>query len=168
MQLYLVRHGVARDISEPGVINDVDRPLSPQGEACTRQVAAGLARLSPRISRVISSPLLRAMQTAEIFSQALAIGGAVEPCDALASEHHIEEVIQWIKGQSDGGLMLVGHMPSLALMVSRLVCGSNELAAMHFEKAGLCRLSFDGSILPGTAMMEWLMPPSVLRALSGE
>ena len=105
MQLYLVRHGVARDISEPGVINDVARPLSPQGEDCTRQVAAGLARLSPRISRVISSPLLRAMQTAEIFSQVLAIGGAVEPCDALASEQHIEEVIQWIKGQSDGSFL---------------------------------------------------------------
>ncbi|MBL7114699.1 MAG: phosphohistidine phosphatase SixA [Kiritimatiellae bacterium] len=168
MQLYLVRHGVARDISESGVLNDVDRPLSPYGEKCTRQVAAGLARLSPQVSRIISSPLLRAMQTAEIFAQALAIDGAVESCDALASEQHVEEVIQWIKEQSDGGLMLVGHMPALALMVSRLVCGSNELASLHFEKAGLCRLSFDGSILPGTAMMKWLMPPSVFRALSGE
>jgi phosphohistidine phosphatase len=165
MQLYLVRHGIAKEIGVPGVENDADRPLSADGVASTQMAARGFARLHRHLDRIVSSPLLRALQTAEIFAGVLQMREPVETCNALATDSDTDGIIQWLREQPVGDLMLVGHMPSLSLLVSRLIYGNHDMATIHFRKSGICRLSLDGAVLPGTAALEWLIPPSVLRCL---
>jgi phosphohistidine phosphatase len=67
MLLYLVRHGVAFDADPTQWPDDRDRPLTPDGEKKFREVAAGLATLAPTVDVVLSSPLVRAWQTAQIL-----------------------------------------------------------------------------------------------------
>jgi phosphohistidine phosphatase len=163
MILYLMRHGIALDLEEAGVDRDEDRPLSKEGVQKTRAVAAGLKRLECSPDRIISSPLLRAVQTAEIVQKALLPESPVEPADCLKGGCSAAETVAWLHKQSKGDLMLVGHSPHLPELAALLLCGDAKQADLEFKKAGVACLSFDGRPEPGQARLEWLLPPKILR-----
>ncbi|HEY9713931.1 MAG TPA: histidine phosphatase family protein, partial [Chroococcales cyanobacterium] len=82
MKVYLVRHGIAQDRLGGAVLNDSQRPLTDEGKDETKAVAQGLRRLNVRPDLCISSPLIRAKQTAEIMADVL---GTAEPLKILDS-----------------------------------------------------------------------------------
>jgi len=127
MKLYLVRHGEAvSKLVDPG------RPLSARGREEVESVAALLDRAGVRVSRVLHSGKMRAEQTAEIFAEA--VGGKLERIEGIApmdpTGDFSETVAEWTEET-----VVVGHLPFMALLTSRLLCRDEEVFSPIF-KAG--------------------------------
>ena len=162
MQLFLVRHGHAVDVQSSGLSSDAKRVLSDKGLVRTRQAARGFAVLGAPVSRIVSSPLIRARQTAEIFAEELGYTGRMVIREELEPGADPSALLPWLRGLTERPTMLVGHMPILA---SLLVCGS-DVTDFRFKKTSVCCLSIDRGLLPGTACVDSFIPPSVLRRLA--
>ena len=80
----LMRHGIAAELGEGGVIRDAERPLTPEGRARLEQAALGLRRLNPKYNFIFTSSLLRARQTAEVVAVALGMQNKVKVLESLA------------------------------------------------------------------------------------
>lgn len=165
MKLYLVRHGNAVNIGEQGVFHDEDRVLSADGLKKTKEVALGFKLLGEPPARIISSPLKRAVETAEIFAQIAAPRVKVEPLEVLRPGRLSTDVLSWLSKQKVDCVMLVGHMPDLAHLASYLLSGSHELN-ITFKKAAVCRIDFEKTIAAGKGELVWHLPPSILRSLT--
>jgi len=166
MNVYLVRHGIAFECGEQGCVRDADRRLSDEGKTKTREVARGLRSvIGDEGVRVVSSPLVRAVETAEILAKALKVEGAVEILAELRSDGDVEAVADWLEGQASASVMLVGHMPDMSDLAACLACPRGEMRVV-FKKAAVMKLSFEGRVVRGNGCMEWLLQPGVLRRLA--
>ena len=164
MILYLVRHGIAVDVGEKGVRRDSERMLSNEGRVKTEQAARGLHTLQCAPDRVISSPLCRAVETAEIMAAVLCPGATAETCELLSPCSDLDELVFWLRSQASAAVMLVGHMPDLAELAALLLTA--ELSAnILFKKASACCLSFPGTVRSGSGALQWLLQPRQLRLL---
>src|SRR6185436_9376094 len=107
MRLYVMRHGPAEGSSPSG--RDFDRALSENGRAETARVARELERRGERIDRILSSPLVRAVQTAEIVRSAL--GGKLEIRDELAPSESAPDIVRDLPTEGAERVLIVGHAP---------------------------------------------------------
>jgi phosphohistidine phosphatase len=161
MNVYLARHGAAVELGQKGVRRDADRMLSDEGVEKTRVVAAGIARITDGdIARVAASPLVRAVETARIFSAATGLKDEPEVLPQLLPG--AEGAIEWLAQQPRKSILLVGHMPDLCDLASRLLCTNCALRAT-FKKAAVMCISFDGHTGEGLGCLEWMLQPSVFR-----
>lgn len=163
MHLILVRHGPAQDRDEFAARGrpDPERPLTDAGRRKTRDAAAGLARVVEAPVRIVTSPYVRARETAEIISAACD-SAPVRSVSALAPGGRRDRVLAGL-GVS-GSAILVGHEPDLGMLLGWLVTG--RLEVWHaFKKAGAACVTFAGRPTPGTGGVEWILPPNALRAL---
>jgi phosphohistidine phosphatase len=167
MRIYLVRHGEAVEIGEQGVSVDEERVLSRAGRRKTRDVAAGLCAAKCRPERIVSSPLPRARETAEILAEALDAKARVETAAELAAGADSAQVVSWLCRQSESSIMLVGHMPDMASLAAALVCESGSLNIL-FKKAAACCISFEGSVCRGEGCLEWLLQPAQAKRMAGK
>ena len=166
MNLYLVRHGPAVEFGEHGVTRDADRMLSQEGRKKTKEAALGLKRVPDlEVDRIVSSPLIRARETAEIIASVIAPGCAVETAREMEPGTPPDRVAHWLGGLLSGSTMLVGHMPDLSYLASRLVCPAGAVE-IPFKKAAILCLSFANRIASGGGQIEWLLQPGILRALA--
>ncbi|MDP6523009.1 MAG: histidine phosphatase family protein [Kiritimatiellia bacterium] len=165
MHLFLVRHGHAVDVQSSGLGSDAKRVLSDKGLVRTRQAARGFAVLETPVSRIVSSPLIRARQTAEIFAEELGYTGRMIIREELEPGADPSALLPWLRGLTERPTMLVGHMPNVAVLSGLLVCGS-DVTDFRFKKTSVCCLSIDRGLLPGTACVDSFIPPSVLRRLA--
>ena len=160
MILYLLRHGLAVDPGTPGRGDDSARSLTPRGERKTRQIAQAMKGMEVVIDRILTSPYLRARQTAEIVAEAYELEERLELCTELAPGGQPRKLIERI-GQSAPeaeNLLLVGHEPDLSTLASLLSTGLNS-SAITLKKGGLCRLDCE-RLRPGRcATLEWLLTP---------
>jgi phosphohistidine phosphatase len=130
MKLYVMRHGPAEDDSPTG--RDGDRALTPPGRERTRSVARELARQDEAPLTVISSPLVRALQTAEIVAAACDLEkrakdspgtgatGAVEVRREMAPGGDALSLVTELLKSGRKRAMVVGHEPDLSMLVERL------------------------------------------------
>jgi phosphohistidine phosphatase len=128
MRLCLIRHAEAQ---RPGgrVRDDADRPLSASGRDEAGRTGAALAAAGMRLDRILTSPLMRAVQTAEILSTALRHDGAIESLPFLREpgrwrgeiEPLLEELAQDGAGWRRGTVLLVGHNPDMSDLASALL-----------------------------------------------
>ena len=160
MNVYLVRHGAAVDLGEAGVKRDADRMLTPKGQKKTAAVARALKRMEALPERIVSSPLVRARETADILAEILTPGKAVEEADVLATDAGAKEAVAWLGKQPDSPVMLVGHMPGMATLASLLLSGGPSLR-IDFKKSAACCISFDAKAQAGAGQLDWLMPPAM-------
>ena len=152
MKLYLVQHGdaVARQV-------DPDRPLSAQGRADIERLARLLAARGIRVSRVFHSGKTRAKQTAE--SLAAALGGAVAAArTGLNPNDPTDAVLQDI-AQGDDDVLLVGHLPFLGRLASRLLGRKEAKATLGFRPGSAACLERDGD---GRWIVAWFLPPEMV------
>jgi len=166
MRLYIVRHAIATPHSTPGMQDD-DRALTEDGIKKMQQAAAGLRKLNYVPDLLLSSPLIRATQTAEILLAAFAKGVDMKIASALAPAGNRQELYREIAGYAKKihGLMLVGHQPSLGEIAGEIAWGSPD----HFidlKKGGVCAIELEsvGGIPKGRLVL--LLPPSVLRKMA--
>jgi len=165
MQLYLIRHGIAVDIGEFGVKRDKDRMLSDKGAKRTRQVAKALAAMQCFPDRIVTSPLVRAVQTAGILAEQLTPGIEPELCEHLKPGSSAEEMVRWLGTGSARSVLAVGHMPDLSRLAALLLCADSS-PFLELKKAGACSLTFPQRPKPGAARLEWLLEPRFLRQMA--
>lgn len=172
MELYLVRHGVAQargqDSRGENVrgenVRDEDRRLTRDGRRKTARALRGLGFMGvDRLDRILSSPLVRAWETAKILADTIAADGPrVEA--ALAPGGEPSALLARIAREAqDERIALVGHQPDLGRFATWLVAGSGR--GLELGKAGVVRIDLDGSVAPGQGELVWLLPPKVLRKL---
>jgi phosphohistidine phosphatase len=163
MQLLIIRHAIAVPSGTPGV-PDEERPLTAQGKARFRSAARGLARICRRPDALLTSPLLRACQTAAIAARAW---GKIAPqeCPALASGD-FDELAAALAAYPESALVaLVGHEPHVSALLARLL-DSSRSDPFTFRKGGAAFVELPGPLAEGGALVFYL-PPRVLRRLSG-
>lgn len=159
MKIYLVRHAEAQSLGHAGIEDDFERPLTDAGHAQARAVAAGLSRLGVRPSLLMTSPLLRARQTAEAMrGEWLSQAPAVRVCEALAPGGKRKELARSLRGlDPEAGVALVGHQPDLGQLAGWLI-GSRK-ARIDFRKAGVAFIACDAEAKKGSGTLVWLATP---------
>jgi phosphohistidine phosphatase len=169
MNLYLMRHAIAVAGNEPGVDTDGERSLSPKGIKRMRKAARGLKRLEIPFDALLTSPLLRARQTADVVAPLIGLEGQVEVISGLTPESSVDNLISDLTGyQNREHLLLVGHEPLLSQTVSFLLTGKrNQELGIELKKGGLCRIEIDGLPPDKPGKLHWLLAPKQLR-LFGE
>lgn len=166
MDLYLLRHGIAADHGDPRYPSDDDRPLTPEGHRKMLQEARGIKALGLRFDLILSSPVLRARQTAGI------VAGELGAMDLLAFSPHLSTagdgraLVRQLNEQypDRDSVLLAGHEPYLGGMVSKLV-GGEEGFAVDFKKGSLCLLQAGQLRWGRCATLCWLLTPGQLRAI---
>ncbi len=165
MDLILVRHAIAFERDPARWPDDRERPLTRNGEERFRKAARGLERLFPSVDVVLSSPLTRAWQTAQILKEEAAWPAPVE-CEELEPDRKPAEMFDILRSRSNGPVALVGHEPHLGELISLLLTGADDGAAFELRKGGVARLELEKP-MPGEGVLRWLMPPKILRAIRG-
>lgn len=162
IQLYLIRHGLAGARGEAWP-DDTKRPLTTDGVARLRREVKGLGALGVTFDQVLTSPLVRTRQTADVVAQALAPRGAVVTIDALAPGGTPAAVMAALAQHArQGSIAVVGHEPDLGQLAARLI---GAKAPIPFKKGAVCRIDLD--TLPPThpGRLVWFAPPKMLRRL---
>ena len=154
MRLYLVQHGDAVPENE-----NPERPLSEKGRRDVQRMASFLARSGMRVARVVHSGKVRARDTAVFLSQTLGPNGVVEEASAgLAPRDDTDRLLEAISLWTDD-MMVVGHMPFMGRMVSRLVSGNEDAAVAAFVPATVVSLEKGDD---DTWSIEWMVTPALL------
>jgi phosphohistidine phosphatase len=164
-EVYLVRHAVAEDRDAGRWPDDSLRPLTGEGVERFARAARGLRRLVPTVQLLLSSPYLRAWQTAEILREK-AGWPAPERCAALAAACPPEAALAVLRDRGGAGsIALVGHEPYLSSLASLLLAGDSAAVQLELKKGGVLALASDGDPGSGGALLRWSASPKILRAL---
>ena len=156
MELYFLRHGIAADEGPEGM-GDAGRPLTKDGIAKMQAGARGMRRLGLRLDALLSSPLVRAHETAAIIAREL--GLELQLADELAPGCDIEQLFALLgEHRAADSVMLVGHEPDFSSLIGALTGGSQML----MKKGGLGRVDIE-RLEHGAGTLTWLLPPRVLR-----
>ncbi|MCX6080201.1 MAG: phosphohistidine phosphatase SixA [Chloroflexi bacterium] len=164
MNLYLMRHAIA---AEPdGITADSQRALTEKGRSKLRLIASALGKLDLHFDLILTSPYLRARQTADLVANTLKVQSDcvfvsenLTPLDLgaqLVDEINTHEQVE--------NLLVVGHEPTLSQLIGILVAGDASLG-IQMKKGGLCKL-LTGKLTYGRcATLEWLLTPAQLMAM---
>src|ERR1700683_4675974 len=121
MILYLVRHGIAVDRTDPKSPPEPERPLTARGVQKTRSAALGLRALGAKPDVLITSPFVRAAQTAEIFAEALGFAPEkIRVTDALKPAAAPEEIVKELSQLRAKEVVCCGHGPHVDLLIAHL------------------------------------------------
>lgn len=166
MQLVIVRHASAmdRDVFAATKQDDDLRPLTADGRRKMRQAAKGIKALVKQPTLLATSPLTRAVQTAEILAAEfeMEIG---ETTDVLRPATPYSAFDQWIrKRDPESTVVIVGHEPHLSGLIAWFITGGTT-ARFELKKGGACLLTFSARARRGGATLEWLATPWQLRHL---
>lgn len=163
MLLYIVRHGIAVDKTDPKAPPDPERPLTAKGVQKTRAAALGLKELGVKPDFLITSPYVRAAQTAEIFAEALGFPTAkVRVTDALKPPANPADFIKELSHLKAKEVMCFGHAPHLDQLIAQMVGARGVFTEL--KKAGIASLEHTGT--HGAWRLVSILTPKVLRQLA--
>jgi phosphohistidine phosphatase len=162
MNLYLIRHGLAEERSASG--QDDERPLTEAGKKKTHQVAMRLLNVSLQFDLILTSPLVRARQTADILMQ-VGLGKQIADAQFLAPGGAIADWLDWFQSwehPDDACLAVVGHEPDLSSWAEILLWGDSR-GVITLKKAGVIGIELPEQSSPvGNSSLFWLTPPRLL------
>jgi phosphohistidine phosphatase len=160
-ELYIIRHGLAGE--HGSYANDGDRPLTDEGIKKTQQVAKRLLELGLEFELILTSPYVRATQTAEILLQ-VGLGQTVESSVDLLPGGSFEAWFMWFEAWQSaerGALAIVGHEPNLGELAECLIWGEAR-GRLRLKKAGVIGINVPLDDPIGNSELFWLVPPKVL------
>src|SRR5262245_29847923 len=163
MDLYFLRHGKAEDVGEGGASDDFSRALTAVGVTEMEAEAKALDRLGLKLDQIVTSPLVRAKQTAQIVAKRLGLKKELIESELLApgcDMKHLRKLLSAYDTQQT--IMLVGHEPDISAIVGELI----GEASIEMKKAGVAAVSIGSSIKAGAGVLQWLIPPKILIALA--
>jgi phosphohistidine phosphatase len=162
MQLYIVRHGIAIDREDPKCPPDPDRYLTDEGIEKTKQVAKGVIDLGATADLLISSPYVRAMQTAEIFAAALEYPTQkIRRTDLLLPGSEASLFYRELaKDKQSATVFCFGHAPQLDDLVAAGIGLKHHITSL--KKAGVALLELK-RVSPPSGQLVWLATPKLLR-----
>jgi phosphohistidine phosphatase len=161
MRLLLIRHAIAADLGR-GIERDEDRPLTAKGRRRFQRVAAGLVRIAPKPRAILSSPLLRARETAELVARAW---GDVRPKIApVLADGDIPGILRRLAGfDEEDTVVLVGHEDWISEFTAHLLSGKSG-SAFRYRKGGVALVEVKrGEAARGR--LVWFIPPRVFREI---
>ena len=165
MKIYLVRHSNAVDAGTPGYEDDSTRPLTGEGRDKMAWIARALKKLGIRPDLIVSSPYIRARETAEILSKMVKYEKDLVFSDTLVPLGRPEDIVTEIaENYAVDQLVLVGHEPCLSTLLGFLIAGNPDPAIL-IKKGGVCCLSAADLRRERTAVLEWLLTPKILSGL---
>ena len=161
MLLYLVRHGIAIDREDPNCPVEAERHLTPKGVERTREVASGLAAMGIKPRAALSSPYLRALQTAEIVCEALGLSPAkLKRTPALLLEASPAELFRELKKVHAEEVICFGHAPNMDLVIAHALGAAHPVTEL--KKAGVACVELP-SPAAGHGTLQWVLTPKILR-----
>lgn len=162
MDIYIIRHAIAVDEGTSGYEDDSTRPLTDKGRKKMRQIAKGLRSLGVKFDLILSSPYLRARETAEIVADIFKMKKKVAFTDNLIPMGEPDLLIAELNEKdSIQSVALVGHEPHLSNLVGLLTTEGKQLD-VTIKKGGVCWLSADDLHQEHRATLEWLLTPGML------
>jgi phosphohistidine phosphatase len=166
MNLYILRHGIAVEHGAAGYENDDERPLTGKGERKMWAIADAIKALEISFDLILSSPLVRARQTAEIVAEALKCQKRMELTDTLSPQDSAKPLIELLREQRAlDDFVLVGHEPFLSRLIALLISGTSETSVL-LKKGGFCKLSTDDLKHGKCATLEWLLTPKQMELMT--
>ncbi len=154
MQVYLLRHGIAED-GHAG-LPDADRALTPDGRKKLRQVLHTAAKAGVQPTLILSSPLKRALQTADIARRILGYKGEIMQTKSLVPGGNVEQVWDEIRTHRDQeALLLTGHNPLFGHLAGYLL-GHADLK-MEFKKGALLRVDIESFAAEPRGVLRWCL-----------
>ena len=160
MRVYFLRHGIAED-ARTWSGSDFDRALTDEGRERMEREAKAIDHLSLGLKRIITSPLLRAKQTAEIVADRLKMNDDLVEDPKLAGGFTFDRLAGMLAAQGmPESVLLVGHEPNMSVSLGRAIGSAN----VELKKAGLAGVEF-AEAPPETGTLICLIPPKVLVAL---
>ena len=164
MRIYLIRHGIAVDREDPKCPPDPKRYLTPEGIKKTRAAMRGLRALMSKPDAIITSPYLRAAETAEIAADELGYpADKIRQSDALLPGAAPSQLLRELVKLSAEEVMCVGHAPHLDLFIAH--CLGARSVVTELKKAGAACLEME-KLAAGSGTLLWLFTSKALRALS--
>lgn len=163
IELYLIRHAIAEERG-PRWPDDARRPLSDEGARRMRKCARGLVELDVTFDQVLTSPLVRARQTAEILAGAYDPAPPIAIVESLAPDASPAALFAELGSyQRLRRIALVGHEPGMGELAARL---AGLGGALEFKKGAVCRIDVDALPPADSGTLRWFATPAILRALA--
>jgi phosphohistidine phosphatase len=162
MQLYIVRHGIAIDREDPKCPSEAERYLTEEGIEKTKQVAKGIAALGIHADMMVSSPYVRAMQTAAIFATALDHPKQkIRRTDSLLPGAEPSAFLRELAREKDvSSVFCFGHAPHVDGLLAAAVGAQHHITSM--KKAGVALVELK-RLLPPNGQLVWLVTPKLFR-----
>jgi len=165
MNLYIVRHAIAVDHGTPGYEDDSQRPLTDEGRKKMKKITKGLERLAVKPDVILTSPYVRARDTAKIVADRFGMTDRIFFSENLIPPGNFEALVFEIHEKYDqANVALVGHEPMLSRLISWLTTGDTD-ARITIKKGGVAYLSSDSIYQDGRATLEWLLAPALMMKL---
>ena len=164
MIIYLLRHAIA---VEHGTVADPHdaRPLTDDGKEKMAQAAKGIAKLVGSIDIIVTSPLVRALDTAKIVAKALGSDTKIEVCRSLAPGGVLKNTLLHLtKFKGLSSMMIVGHQPDLGYLASTFL--GSDPSIIEFKKGALCAIEIAGLSSREKGKLLWHLQPKHLRAIA--
>jgi phosphohistidine phosphatase len=161
-ELYLIRHGVAAERGE-NYPDDTKRPLTNEGVQKLRKESKALVALDITFDVILTSPLVRTRQTAEVVAAAFRNPPPIVNMASLAPGGTHNAIIEELSKQHRRHhIALVGHEPGIGELAGRLI---GLRRSLEFKKGAICRI--DVSALPpaGPGQLRWFLTPRILRKI---
>lgn len=168
IELLVIRHGIAEDRESPDgkgtPVEDHERRLTAKGRSRMAEVAEALRWAVPELDLIATSPLVRAVETAELVAEAYG-GMSTARVEALAPEAALEDLVQWLNDEAGGmRVAVVGHEPHLSTWCGWMLSGQRR-SFVRMKKGGACLMYLPSPAAAGEAELAWLAPPRQLRRM---
>jgi len=163
MKVYLLRHGIAADVGGK-ITSDGERPLTADGIAIMKEEARGMNKLGVSPDRILSSPLVRAHDTAKVVADILGCADMIEIVNSLSIPCDRQALVKRLaKEDPHATVMLVGHDPDMSQLPGYLI-GLPSLR-IPFKKGTLCRVDVTGFAPKADGEIRLLLHPKQLRSV---
>ena len=164
--LYILRHGIAVERGAPEFPDDDARPLTPKGKKKLKEGVAGLQQIGFEPDWIVTSPLVRAEETAGIVAASLSSEVPMSPCDALRPGGSFADLKTFLNKQADRRrVLLVGHEPDLGRLAASLI-GAGRNTTLAFKKGGCCLIRWQEHPLESDGELVWWLTPRLMRSLA--
>jgi phosphohistidine phosphatase len=155
--IVLLRHGIAE--SHGARANDEARILTESGNHRMKQIGRGVAKRFPKAEAIYSSPLIRCIETAEWVEKAFGSATVLRTTDVLKPDGLLEDFRSLVATSKARRIICVGHEPNLSMTMLALTMMSAD-GVIELKKGGCYGLR---QFADGSAHLEWMLPPRVLR-----
>ena len=162
MELLIIRHAVAFARDRRRWADDAARPLSPLGVRRSRKAASGLKEFCKVPDRLLTSPLVRARETAKILTE-VAGWPRAEIAPELKPGEGAAAVLTLLVKDTGKRIAIVGHEPDLSALLTACILKNHSALPIEMKKNAVACLSFDGRARAGSAVLKWLATPRMLR-----
>ena len=159
MNIYLIRHGDAEKAAAGK--KDFDRELTQSGRIKMKTASENWKNLIDKFDFIISSPLVRTIQTTQIIAEVLGITNKIIPDRKLSPGCRVDSIIEMANSAGGEDIAFVGHQPDMSEILSDLI--SSKGIIIDFKKGAIAKISFHNKVQLAKGSLEFLIPASAFN-----